>query len=142
MAILVSSCHQDGHMNQKSFFGRSPYPALADPLFSTTRRLPCRLPMTSRDHEAQRPTPPFTHLKIGGPAEFLIQPRNVDELRAVLTACQNKDVPVRMLGGGNNLLIRDDPIPGAVVRLTNAAFTSIEWDGSASPRRAAGRSSS
>lgn len=75
------------------------------------------------------PLAPFTHLKIGGPAEFLIQPRNVDELRAVLTACQNKDVPVRMLGGGNNLLIRDDPIPGAVVRLTNAAFTSIEWDG-------------
>lgn len=81
--------------------------------------------ITKRD----APLAPYTHLKIGGPAEFLIQPRNVDELRAVLTACQNKDVPVRMLGGGNNLLIRDDPIPGAVVRLTNAAFTSIEWDG-------------
>ncbi len=34
-----------------------------------------------------------------------------------------------MLGGGNNLLIRDDPIPGAVVRLTSAPFTMIEWDG-------------
>jgi len=75
------------------------------------------------------PLAPYTHLKIGGPAEFLIQPRDVDELRAVLAACQKHDVPVRMLGGGNNLLIRDDPIPGAVIRLTSAAFTTIEWDG-------------
>jgi UDP-N-acetylmuramate dehydrogenase len=75
------------------------------------------------------PLAPYTHLKIGGPAEFLIQPRTVDELRAVLTACQVQKVPVRMLGGGNNLLVRDDPVLGAVVRLTHAAFTMIEWDG-------------
>jgi UDP-N-acetylmuramate dehydrogenase len=75
------------------------------------------------------PLAPFTHLKIGGPAEFLIQPRTVDELGEVLLACRIHDVPVRMLGGGNNLLIRDDPIPGAVVRLVHAAFTMIEWDG-------------
>jgi UDP-N-acetylmuramate dehydrogenase len=81
--------------------------------------------ITKRD----APLAPFTHLKIGGPAEFLIQPRTVEELRAVLTACREKDVPVRMLGGGNNLLIRDDPVPGAVVRLVHAAFTMTEWDG-------------
>jgi UDP-N-acetylmuramate dehydrogenase len=75
------------------------------------------------------PLAPYTHLKIGGPAEFLIQPRTVDELRAVLSACQAQKVPVRMLGGGNNLLVRDDPVLGAVVRLTHAAFTMIEWDG-------------
>src|SRR5262245_48633914 len=75
------------------------------------------------------PLAPFTHLKIGGPAELLVQPRAVDELRAVLTACDRQNVPVRMLGGGNNLLIRDDPIPGAVIRLTAPAFTMLEWDG-------------
>lgn len=75
------------------------------------------------------PLAPHTHLKIGGPAELLIQPRDVDELRAVLLACQNQKVPVRMLGGGNNLLVRDDPVPGAVIRLTAPAFTMLEWDG-------------
>ncbi|MFO0823017.1 MAG: FAD-binding protein [Gemmataceae bacterium] len=63
------------------------------------------------------PLAPYTHLKIGGPAELFIQPRTVDELRRVLTACQSKNVPVRMLGGGHNLLVRDDPVPGAVVQL-------------------------
>jgi UDP-N-acetylmuramate dehydrogenase len=72
---------------------------------------------------------PYTYLKIGGPAELLIQPRTVDELRDVLTACQTQKVPVRMLGGGNNLLIREEPIPGAVIRLTAPVFTMLEWDG-------------
>jgi UDP-N-acetylmuramate dehydrogenase len=75
------------------------------------------------------PLAPYTHLKIGGPAEFLVQPRDPDELRRVLDACRRDGVPVRMLGGGHNLLIRDDPVPGAVVRLTAPAFTAIEWDG-------------
>ena len=76
-----------------------------------------------------QPLAPFTHLKIGGPAEFVVQPRTVDELNAVLTACQRDGVPVRMLGGGFNLLIQDDPIPGAVVRLTAEPFTFLKRDG-------------
>jgi UDP-N-acetylmuramate dehydrogenase len=75
------------------------------------------------------PLAPHTHLKIGGPAEFLLQPRTLDELKAVLAACQKEKVPVRMLGGGYNLLVRDDPIPGAVVKLTAEPFTFIRRDG-------------
>jgi UDP-N-acetylmuramate dehydrogenase len=75
------------------------------------------------------PLAPYTHLKIGGPAEFLIKPRDVEELRRVLAACQTHKVPMRMLGGGHNLLVRDDPIPGAVIQLTAPAFTMLEWDG-------------
>jgi UDP-N-acetylmuramate dehydrogenase len=75
------------------------------------------------------PLAPHTHLKIGGPAEFLLQPRSIEELQTVLSACQKKNVPVRMLGGGFNLLVRDDPVPGAVVRLTAPAFTGITCTG-------------
>jgi UDP-N-acetylmuramate dehydrogenase len=75
------------------------------------------------------PLAPHTHLKIGGPAEYLLQPRTVDELKAVLSACQKEGVPVRMLGGGFNLLVRDDPVPGAVLKLTAPAFTFLERSG-------------
>jgi UDP-N-acetylmuramate dehydrogenase len=81
--------------------------------------------ITKRDE----PLAPYTHLKIGGPAEFLVQPRDTDELRRVLAACQKHGLPVRMLGGAYNLLVPDDPIPGAVVRLAAPTFTLIEWDG-------------
>jgi UDP-N-acetylmuramate dehydrogenase len=75
------------------------------------------------------PLAPHTHLRIGGPAEFFVQPRTVEELVGVLTYCKANRVPVRMLGGGNNLLVRDDPVPGAVVRLTGPAFAAVERTG-------------
>jgi UDP-N-acetylmuramate dehydrogenase len=76
-----------------------------------------------------QPLAPFTHLKIGGPAEFLLQPRTLDELNAVLAVCRQNKIPVRMLGGGFNLLIKDDPVPGAVIRLVEAPFTFLQRDG-------------
>ena len=77
----------------------------------------------------REPLAPYTHLRIGGPAEFLVQPRTADELRAVLLFCQKHDVPLRMLGGGFNLLVTDDPVPGAVMRLSGPAFAGIETTG-------------
>lgn len=79
--------------------------------------------------QSRTPLAPYTHLRIGGLAEYLVQPRTVSELAAVLRFCKTERIPVRMLGGGYNLLIRDETIPGAVVRLTGDAFASIERDG-------------
>ncbi len=75
------------------------------------------------------PLAPYTHLKIGGPAEWLVQPRSADELAAVLRHCARGHVPVRVLGGGVNLLVRDEPLAGAVIRLSAPAFTAVSVDG-------------
>lgn len=77
----------------------------------------------------REPLAPYTHLRIGGAADFLVQPRTVKELAAVLRFCKANQVPLRMLGGGFNLLVRDDPIPGAVVRLQGGEFAKIETTG-------------
>jgi UDP-N-acetylmuramate dehydrogenase len=77
----------------------------------------------------REPLAPYTHLKIGGPAEFFVQPRTADELRGVMRFCKANGVPLRMLGGGYNLLVRDDPVAGAVVRLAGPAFAGIEVTG-------------
>jgi UDP-N-acetylmuramate dehydrogenase len=81
--------------------------------------------ITQRD----QPLAPYTHLKIGGPAQYLVQPRTLEELNAVLAACRQEKLQVRMLGGGFNLLVRDDPIPGVVIRLTAEPFTFLKRDG-------------
>jgi len=77
----------------------------------------------------REPLAPYTHLRIGGPAEFFVQPRSVDELRLVLGFCTTHKVPLRMLGGGFNLLVRDDPVTGAVVRLSGPDFEAIDVRG-------------
>ena len=83
-----------------------------------------------------QPLAPFTHLKIGGPAEFLVQPRATrpNSMRFSPRACAATAVPVRMLGGGFNLLVQDDPILGAVILLTAASFTVPGRRGQASRR--------
>jgi UDP-N-acetylmuramate dehydrogenase len=75
------------------------------------------------------PLAPYTYFKLGGPAEMLVQPRSGEELAAVVRRCTEKRIPLRILGGGSNVLVRDEGIPGAVLRLSAPAFTEIKVDG-------------
>lgn len=72
---------------------------------------------------------PYTWLKIGGPAQYLIEPRNSEELTAVVRKCHEESVPVRILGGGSNLLIREEGVSGAVIRLADGHFADMQIDG-------------
>ncbi|GIW82768.1 MAG: UDP-N-acetylenolpyruvoylglucosamine reductase [Gemmatales bacterium] len=75
------------------------------------------------------PLAPYVHLKVGGPAEMLIQPRTREELAEVVRQCFEQKIPLHVLGGGSNVLIPDEGVRGAVIRLTAPAFTTIEVDG-------------
>ncbi|MBT4867670.1 MAG: UDP-N-acetylmuramate dehydrogenase [Planctomycetaceae bacterium] len=81
--------------------------------------------ITRRDE----PLAPHTWLKVGGPAQYLIEPRSVEELTAVVRCCDENGIPVRMLGGGSNLLVRDDGVEGAVLHLSHQCFAQITVDG-------------
>ncbi len=67
-----------------------------------------------------------TWLQLGGPAEFFAEPRNTDELLALIQRASEEAVPVRVLGDGSNLLVRDEGVPGLVIRLSEPAFTSVD----------------
>jgi UDP-N-acetylmuramate dehydrogenase len=71
----------------------------------------------------------LTHLRIGGPAEWLVSPRSHQELANVLTALAAGGIPVRVLGEGTNLLVRDEGVRGAVLRLSAPCFSEIKVEG-------------
>lgn len=75
------------------------------------------------------PLAPLTHLRVGGRAEFLAEPRTVAELADVLRYCRDSQAPVRVLGGGVNLVVRDEPVAGVVIRLVAPAFTDVKVTG-------------
>jgi UDP-N-acetylmuramate dehydrogenase len=79
--------------------------------------------------KTNEPLAPYTHLKIGGPAEYFVQPPTVEALAAVLRHCTTAKTPLHVLGAGVNLLIRDEPLDGAVLRLSAPAFTGISVNG-------------
>jgi UDP-N-acetylmuramate dehydrogenase len=75
------------------------------------------------------PLAPYTYLRIGGPAEGLVQPRSRDELAGVVKACYQKKIPLRVIGGGCNVLVPNEGVKGVVIRLSEPAFTEITVNG-------------
>lgn len=75
------------------------------------------------------PLAPRTWLRLGGPAELFAEPRSQDELVALVLTCQESGTPVRLLGGGSNLLVRDEGVKGVVVHLADPVFAKIAIEG-------------
>jgi UDP-N-acetylmuramate dehydrogenase len=65
---------------------------------------------------------------VGGPAEVLFLPADVQDLQDFLAALPD-DVPVMTLGRGSNMLIRDGGVPGVVIKLEGPAFETISVEG-------------
>lgn len=58
----------------------------------------------------------FIWFRTGGPAEYLVRPRDVADLSRFLAAL-DPAMPVLPVGVGSNLIVRDGGVPGIVVRL-------------------------
>jgi UDP-N-acetylmuramate dehydrogenase len=65
---------------------------------------------------AQVPLAPFTTFKVGGPAQWLVETRNGDEIVAALKLAHRAQVTVTLLGGGSNVLVADAGVRGLVIR--------------------------
>lgn len=70
-----------------------------------------------------------TTLRVGGPADFFVEPASETDLALVLEFCAEKDLPFFVLGRGSNLLIKDSGIRGFVISLGHPAFSEIKIDG-------------
>ncbi len=67
-----------------------------------------------------------TTFRIGGPAEFFVDARNVETVAGVIRIGRQLGVPVRCIGGGSNLLVSDEGVRGIVV--VNR-IAHLRWDG-------------
>ncbi len=67
-----------------------------------------------------RPLAPYTSLRIGGPVDALVQVDNLEALRQVLDVANRHEIPLSVLGGGSNILIRDGGVRGIMLSLRGA----------------------
>lgn len=72
---------------------------------------------------------PHTWFRLGGPAAFFAEPTSVEELTELVRRARGEDLPIRVLGGGSNLLVRDEGVAGLVLHLSAPAFSEINRDG-------------
>ncbi|MGD8451419.1 MAG: UDP-N-acetylmuramate dehydrogenase [Phycisphaerae bacterium] len=74
------------------------------------------------------PLAPLTWYRLGGPARWLLSPRDEAELAAVLERCRAHGVSWRLLGRGANVLVRDEGVDAAVIHLCGPTWEEIRWE--------------
>ncbi len=70
-----------------------------------------------------------TTLRVGGPADLLIEPATEEDLATVVRLCRTQRMPLMILGRGSNLLVKDSGFRGVVVCLVHPHFGRIEIHG-------------
>jgi UDP-N-acetylmuramate dehydrogenase len=76
----------------------------------------------------REPLAPYTWLRLGGEAEHFAEPTTVDELAQLVKRCRDEDMSVRLMGGGSNVLVRDEGVRGLVIHLSAAQFGHVQAD--------------
>lgn len=63
------------------------------------------------------PLSKHTTFKIGGPASLLIDPHDLEALKKTVAILQDRGIPWRAIGRGSNLLVADEGIHGAIIKI-------------------------
>lgn len=81
--------------------------------------------LDSEQIKMKEPMSEHTTLRIGGKADYLVLPSNIQEIRRVLLLCKDNDMPYYIIGNGSNLLVSDLGYQGLILKLGNQ-FSDIE----------------
>ena len=68
-------------------------------------------------------------MRVGGPAQFWIEPSEFSQFAETVSFCKARGIPVRIVGRGSNLLVRDGGIRGAVIHPKGGAFSNVSVSG-------------
>ncbi|MHC4865263.1 MAG: UDP-N-acetylmuramate dehydrogenase [Planctomycetota bacterium] len=79
--------------------------------------------------ETDYPLGRHTWYGLGGRADYFVRPRTVRQLKEVISRCNENEIRTLVIGFGSNLLISDDGVRAAVVKLDGDQFTQVHFDG-------------
>jgi UDP-N-acetylmuramate dehydrogenase len=72
------------------------------------------------------PLAPYTWLGIGGPARYFAEPTNREEFCGLVRTASESQVPIRLLGDGSNVLVREAGFDGLVIHTLAASFATLQ----------------
>lgn len=80
------------------------------------------------EHVLRRDEPLATYswFRLGGVAEYFAEPTNVDELSRLIRRFRAAELPIRILGGGSNLLVSQPVVHGLVIHLSAPEFCQLK----------------
>ena len=84
---------------------------------------------TEGEVRLSEPLAKHTTLRVGGPAQFWVEPRTEEALAKLIQFCRRENLPLFVIGRGSNLLVRDGGIRGVVVHPSGGHFDKIDTSG-------------
>jgi UDP-N-acetylmuramate dehydrogenase len=70
----------------------------------------------------------YTSFRIGGPADYYLEPLDKDDTVRLILYLQRKQIPFIVIGNGSNLLVSDDGIRGAVINF-ESGLNNVSLEG-------------
>ncbi|MFC4992647.1 UDP-N-acetylmuramate--L-alanine ligase [Rubritalea tangerina] len=70
-----------------------------------------------------------TTMLVGGPAQFWVEPQTHQCFANAVRYCRERGIPVRVIGRGSNLLVRDGGIRGVVIHPSKGVFGEVSVEG-------------
>ena len=80
----------------------------------------------------------YTTMRLGGPARFMVDVHTSDELKAVVANARSKNIPLFVLGGGSNVIARDEGYNGLIIRMRIPGFEVVSDDASSTTLKIGG----
>jgi len=78
--------------------------------------------------EKDFPLKKMTWFGLGGNAEYFITPQDTSQLQDVVKRCAENQLDIKILGFGSNILVKDEGVKGAVVKLQAEEFAKVIFD--------------
>ena len=79
--------------------------------------------------ETNYPLAEQTWYGLGGPADYFIRPKTLEQLKEAAGRCNENDIAIYVMGFGSNLLISDDGLRAAVIKLDAGKFSQTHFAG-------------
>ncbi len=86
------------------------------------------MPPGEIDGKLYEPMRKHTTLLVGGPAQYWVEPHSFYAFAFLVDYCRERSIPIRVVGRGSNVLVRDGGIRGAVIHPTGGAFSELSID--------------
>src|SRR5437870_4799760 len=81
------------------------------------------------DVRLYEPLSKHTTLRVGGPAQFWVEPRNENAFAELIRSSRQENIALLVIGRGSNLLVRDGGIRGVVLHPCGGDFDKIDING-------------
>lgn len=78
------------------------------------------------DIYANEPMSKHTTFKIGGKADIFVKLRNTKQIEELLNLCKSKNIPIKVIGNGSNILVKDAGIRGIVAKICTNSYEFLD----------------